>query len=83
MKGFVITTNSGKYRVWMRTHYVGIARNETQLRALIQRNIDRYKAIGPNWVGYAESLQKKLDENRIMEIASIWGLFSKTRREPK
>lgn len=62
----------------MRQRYVHI-KSQKQLRELIQHNIDIYKN-RRGWKEYAESLQRKLDENKFHDIASLWGIFEKSVR---
>lgn len=75
---FKIKTKTGTYRVNMRQSLRGI-NSERKLRRRLQESIDRY-AKKPGWEEYAAALQAKLDDDDLMDIASIFGMFSGTKR---
>jgi len=73
-----LKTKSGTYKVWMRARYSHI-KSQRALDRMIQEVIAYYKN-KPGWEGYAESLQKRLDDRDYMDIASLLGIFNKTIR---
>lgn len=78
MRPFKITAHSGQYKIWMRARYDYI-RSKRALRKTIQENINAYSK-KLRWENYAISLQQKFDENKIHDIASLWGIFNKSVR---
>jgi hypothetical protein len=75
---FEITSSTGKYKVMMRGAYQHSIRTEKQLRTAITHAIQNKIETGQP--EYAACLQKKLDNNKILDICSLFGIVSKTTK---
>ena len=75
---FKVKTSSGTYKVRMRASYANTVRSEKAYRNLLQKTIDRYRAIGQ--VAVADSLQSKLDNNKLHDLASWFGHWNHSER---
>ena len=75
---FKIRTDTGTYKVQMRASYSYI-RSEKAFREQIQKVIDGYST-RPEWKAYSQSLQEKLDADKLHDIASLHGYFTKSIR---